>query len=97
VAFVGLVAGVPVVTVAHADGRRTTYQPVEATVRRGQWVEAGEQIGRLGAISGHCRPAACLHWGLLRGSDYLDPLLLVTPVTVRLLRLDDPPTRDTGT
>lgn len=97
VVFAGSVAGVPVVTVQHADGLRTTYQPVEATVRRGQWVDGGRRIGTLGRVGGHCAPAACLHWGLLRGADYLDPLLLVTPTTVRLLPLANPVFGRSGT
>jgi murein DD-endopeptidase MepM/ murein hydrolase activator NlpD len=76
------------VTVAHADGLRTTYQPVTATVRAGDRVDAGDRIGTLDVAGGHCRPDACLHWGLLRASGYLDPMLLLTPVAVRLLPLD---------
>jgi murein DD-endopeptidase MepM/ murein hydrolase activator NlpD len=87
VLFAGNVAGVPVVTVEHADGLRTTYQPVEAAVAVGDWVDAGDRIGRLAVDGGHCVPDACLHWGLRRGDDYLDPLLLVTRSTVRLLPL----------
>ena len=94
-------AQVPAVPVEHADGLRTTYQPVEATVTEGEPVSAGEQIGQLTRDSGHCPSATCLHWGLLRGGllrevDYLDPLLLVLPATVRLLPLGDPSRGDTG-
>ena len=35
----------------------------------------------------HCPPQACLHWGWLRGTTYLDPLLLVGAGPVRLLPL----------
>jgi murein DD-endopeptidase MepM/ murein hydrolase activator NlpD len=96
VLFAGSVGGVPVVTVEHADGLRTTYQPVEATVTEGEPVRTGERIGQLTGDSGHCTPESCLHWGLLRGEDYLDPLLLVLPATVRLLPLGDPLWGDTG-
>ncbi|MCG7207085.1 M23 family peptidase, partial [Streptomyces arenae] len=27
----------------------------------------------------HCGAGACVHWGLLRGETYLDPLLLLPP------------------
>jgi hypothetical protein len=53
----------------------------------GQAVEAGEPIGVLTAAGGHCRPAVCLHWGVLRGGSYVDPLALLNPAPVRLLPL----------
>lgn len=71
VSFVGTIAGVSSVSVRHADGRRTTYQPVEPSVSEGQLVTVGQQIGRL--LPGHCEQV-CLHWGLLDDEDYLDPL-----------------------
>lgn len=89
VAFAGRVAGVAVVVVAHPDGTRTTYQPVQAAVRRGEPVRRGHVLGRLTWFGGHCPPQACLHWGWLRGETYLDPLRLVGggPGPVRLLPL----------
>jgi murein DD-endopeptidase MepM/ murein hydrolase activator NlpD len=65
---------------------RTTYEPVLATVSRGDRVAAGDRIGRLTGARSHCAPRACLHWGLRRGETYLDPLTLVdAPRPVRLL------------
>lgn len=90
VAFVGRIAGRGVVTVAHAGaaaGTRTTYEPVAATVAVGDRVTAGQVLGRLEVVGSHCFPAACLHWGWLRGSTYLDPLRLVGGGPVRLLPL----------
>src|SRR6185369_11722686 len=85
VRFAGMIAGVGVVSVDHADGLRTTYQPVAPTVRAGQPVAAGDPIGVL--VAGHpgCPVAACLHWGLRRGDAYLDPLALLGLARVRLL------------
>lgn len=83
VGFAGEVAGKPVVTVWHG-ALRTTYEPVLARVRAGDPVTAGQVIGVLAA--GHpCGPPGCLHWGLRRGEQYLDPLWLVTAPRVRLL------------
>lgn len=88
VSFVGRIAGVPIVVVDHGS-TRTTYQPVTATVGRGDRVAAGGVIGRLQRFGSHCSPAACLHWGWRRGETYLDPLVLVgaAPRPVRLLPL----------
>ena len=47
----------------------------------------GDLLGRLEPGHPGCPVAACLHWGLRRGAVYLDPLLLVRPVRVRLLPL----------
>jgi hypothetical protein len=54
-------------------------------------VAAGAVLGHLTLTGSHCLPAACLHWGLLRGEDYLDPLSLLGLERVRLLPLDGPP------
>ncbi|WP_211352461.1 murein hydrolase activator EnvC family protein [Nocardioides albertanoniae] len=89
VAFTGVIAGKPVVSVDHG-ATRTTYEPVAATVGVGDQVSAGAPIGRLGIAGSHCFPGACLHWGWIRNADdvYLDPLLLVdAPQPVRLLPL----------
>ncbi|MBB2743285.1 M23 family metallopeptidase [Microbispora sp. NBRC 16548] len=79
------VAGRGVVTISHPDGLRTTYLPVRALVRPGDVVAAGQLIGVVeeDAVA-HCT-APCLHWGLLRGRLYLDPLLLFGRGQVRLL------------
>ncbi|MFF8682012.1 murein hydrolase activator EnvC family protein [Streptomyces sp. NPDC015237] len=56
---------------------RTTYEPVAASVREGDEVAAGEVLGTAEPTGSHC--TACLHWGLLRGDVYLDPLSLLPP------------------
>jgi hypothetical protein len=77
VTFAGVVAGRGVVVVGHADGTRTTYEPVLSRRRVGERIGAGAAIGRLAAAGGHCLPRSCLHWGRLRGDVYLDPLALL--------------------
>ncbi|WP_405116377.1 M23 family metallopeptidase [Micromonospora sp. NBC_01405] len=85
VLFAGPVAGRPVVTVGHAAGLRTTYEPVRPGVRAGDRVAAGAPLGRLRPGHLGCPEPACLHWGLRRGAEYLDPLALLGLGPVRLL------------
>jgi len=86
--FSGYLAGRGVVSVMHPNGLLTTYEPLTPLVKKGQSVRAGDPIGRLS--SGHlgCPVAACLHWGLRHGKDYLDPLSLLGYGRVRLLPLE---------
>jgi murein DD-endopeptidase MepM/ murein hydrolase activator NlpD len=91
VVFAGQLAGRPVVSLEHAGGLRTSYEPVRATVKAGQRVDITTVIGEL--VSGHpgCPTAACLHWGAMWGAaaraDYVDPLglLAVTPIRLKPL------------
>ncbi|WP_345361282.1 M23 family metallopeptidase [Actinoallomurus liliacearum] len=84
VAFARDLAGRGVITIVHG-ALRTTYLPVRPTVRAGQLVPAGARIGVVEAILGHCGQDGCLHWGLLRGDSYLDPLSVLGLGPVRLL------------
>ena len=86
VSFAGVIAGRPVLVVDHG-ATRTTYEPVATSLTEGDAVAVGEVIGTLGLVGSHCYPRACLHWGWLRGTTYLDPLRLVGEGPVRLLPL----------
>jgi murein DD-endopeptidase MepM/ murein hydrolase activator NlpD len=88
VAFAGMVAGRPVVSIDHPDGLRTTYEPVAPSVGAGQAVARGSPIGTLLAGHAGCPREACLHWGLRRGETYLDPMRLLRPPRIRLLPLN---------
>jgi murein DD-endopeptidase MepM/ murein hydrolase activator NlpD len=90
VVYAGPLADRGVVSIDHADGLRTSYEPVQAAVRPGQVVRRGETIGSLDAGHLGCRSTACLHWGLRRDGRYLDPLLLVRAAHVRLLPWNEP-------
>ena len=87
VVFAGRVAGRGVVSVDHAGGLRTTYEPVDPAVQVGAAISAGQTLGSLSAGHPGCPAAACLHWGLRRGDAYLDPLALLGRGRVRLLPL----------
>ncbi|WP_200175163.1 M23 family metallopeptidase [Tomitella cavernea] len=85
VAFAGPVAGRDVVSIDHPTGLRTTYEPLTPALHAGDPVATGTVIGRLSAGHAGCPRAACLHWGLRDGEDYLDPRSLLGTITVRLL------------
>ncbi len=83
VSHVGTIAGTATITITHDEQTRlrTTYQPVVASVSPDDWVESGQVIGRLVGREPH--PG--LHWGLVRGEEYLDPLTWLLVPEVRLL------------
>jgi murein DD-endopeptidase MepM/ murein hydrolase activator NlpD len=87
VTFAGVVAGRGVVVVTHQGGLRTSYEPVDRWAPAGTAVQRGDPLGVLAGGPGHCVPASCLHWGLRRGTTYLDPLALLEPVEPVLLPL----------
>ncbi|GAA4780120.1 hypothetical protein GCM10023329_31670 [Streptomyces sanyensis] len=86
VSFAGRVAGRGVlsieVTGTGEPPLRLTHEPVRALVARGDEVAAGQTVGVLEEGRGHCS-RNCLHWGLLRGEEYLDPLSLLPPGLLR--------------
>jgi murein DD-endopeptidase MepM/ murein hydrolase activator NlpD len=85
VVFAEDLAGRGVISIVHANGLRTTYEPVEPLVAAGDAVTAGQTIGHLQPGHASCPNAACLHLGLKRGPLYLDPMLLFGSGKVRLL------------
>lgn len=91
VVYAGRLAGRGVVSVAHAGGLRTTYEPVTSALRAGDPVTAGQLIGSLEPGHPGCAGPACLHWGLRSGGRYLDPLALLGLGRVRLLPLTADP------
>jgi murein DD-endopeptidase MepM/ murein hydrolase activator NlpD len=101
VSYAGLLAGLGVVVIQHGT-LRTTYQPVTASVRVGAVVNSGDPIGTLSGVGSHCAPKACLHWGVVEGDRYVNPLSLITSTRVRLLPLGnrsitgDPPPASAG-
>ncbi|PTM86247.1 M23 family metallopeptidase [Streptomyces sp. VMFN-G11Ma] len=79
ISYAGRVAGRGVVSLQlSGTDLRTTYEPVRATVTKGEEVDAGDVLGTVEPTGSHCT-TSCLHWGLLRGSTYLNPLSLLPP------------------
>ena len=89
VTFAGDLAGRGVVVLKHGP-LRSTYEPVASDLVVGDFVTRGDQIGWLKCGASHCCTGSrvnCLHWGLLRGKQYLNPLSKVD-FHVRLLPID---------
>lgn len=91
VSYVGMLAGRGVIALTHPNGLRTTYEPVTSSVRLGTRVAKGAVLGRVAAGHASCRGPTCLHWGLLRGSTYLDPLALLQKARIVLLPVTGAP------
>ena len=90
VVFRGTVVDRGVLVLETSGGLRTTFEPVDSALEVGTSVERGQVVGTVSAVPGHCTPAICLHWGVLDGDTYLDPLALVGAVRVVLLPLRPP-------
>ncbi len=84
VTFSGIVVDRGVVTVTHPDGLRSSLEPVDDAPPVGTVVALGDELGHVGA-GAHCPGQPCVHWGVRRGEEYLDPLDLLGTVTVVLL------------
>lgn len=83
VIYSGAINDRELVSIEHADGIRTTYEPIIPAVARGDEVRRGDLIGHVEGT--HCAPSSCLHWGAKRGSSgYLDPLSLLVRAPIRL-------------
>lgn len=76
VTFTGVVVDRPVTTVDHGNGLKSSFEPIDASVKRGQTVTRGQVLGTI-ASAGHCPPANCVHWGVRRDGEYVNPLQFV--------------------
>ncbi len=85
VAFAGSVAGSLFVSIDHDDGLRSTYSFLSAVlVRSGQVVQRGDAVARSGTGHPGSVDPSHVHFGIRRGSVYLDP----EPIIVASLRRD---------
>ena len=74
VVFSGTVVNRKVLVIAHPDGRRSTFEPMDEALPVGTTVAAGEVIGTVAVTAGGNseRPyrrcsSACLYWGVRQG------------------------------
>ena len=75
--FSGVVVDRPVVSIEHAGGYLSSFEPVESDLRAGTPVARGQPIGTV--VAGHC-PTRCLHFGVRLDGEYVSPLLLLGEV-----------------
>jgi len=76
VVFSGTVVNRKVLVIAHPDGRRSTFEPMDEALPVGTTVAAGEVIGTVAGTAGgnserpyrRC-PTPCLYWGVRQGGD----------------------------
>lgn len=87
VTFSGVVVNRAVLTIAVENGLRLSFEPVSSTLKAGDVVARGQTVGIVEGPS-HCDGAgatSCLHWGVRRGDEYLDPLQFVLDLRPSIL------------
>lgn len=83
VTFAGVVVDRPVLTIDQGDGLKSSFEPVTSELKTGDAVRKGQVIGTM--EPGHCGSATCLHWGVRRGENYVNPLGFVTDMRPSIL------------
>lgn len=92
VVFSGTVVNRKVLVIAHPDGRRSTFEPMDETLPVGTTVAAGDVIGTVAVTADSERPyrrcsTPCLYWGVRQGgargdgsgktAEYINPMSLL--------------------
>jgi len=72
--FAGFVVDRPVLSIEHADGALSSFEPVQTELVAGDHVTRGQVIGTL--LAGHCA-SPCLHLGARVDGEYVNPLLFL--------------------
>lgn len=72
--YAGVVVDRPVLSISHAGGLISSFEPVASTLRKGDVVARGDVIGSL--EPGHCA-SRCVHFGVRLDGEYVSPLLLL--------------------
>ncbi len=81
VTFAGKVVDRFVLTITTPDGLRLSFEPTVSALQAGDAVDRGDSVGVVEGIT-HCDGGAsgvssCLHWGVRREDEYLDPLQFI--------------------
>ncbi|MEO6116907.1 MAG: M23 family metallopeptidase [Pseudolysinimonas sp.] len=72
--FAGFVVDRPVLSIEHAGGVLSSFEPVQTSLVAGDLVTRGQVIGTL--LPGHCA-STCLHLGVRVDGEYVNPLLFL--------------------
>ncbi|WP_181064294.1 murein hydrolase activator EnvC [Pseudoclavibacter sp. AY1F1] len=75
VRFSGFVVDRPVLSIQHADGALSSYEPVVSELEPGDVVVAGQRLGLVSAEHRHT-PEGALHLGVRQEGAYRDPASL---------------------
>jgi hypothetical protein len=73
--FAGRVVDRVVLSIAHPGGLMSSYEPLETTLKKGDRVTRGQQIGTVSSGS-HCAES-CLHLGVRHNGRYISPMFLL--------------------
>ncbi|MGJ3192414.1 M23 family metallopeptidase [Paenarthrobacter sp. FR1] len=83
VTFAGVVVDRPVLTIDHGGDVRSSFEPVTSDLKPGDTVRKGQMVGMM--EPGHCWSGICLHWGVRRGDEYVNPLSFVADMRPSIL------------
>ncbi|MGO1524275.1 MAG: murein hydrolase activator EnvC family protein [Nesterenkonia sp.] len=78
VSFSGRVVDREVLSIDHGAGYTSSFEPIDSPLDVGDSVATGEPIAELGTYDDgatHCQ-TSCLHWGVRRHGEYINPLLM---------------------
>jgi murein DD-endopeptidase MepM/ murein hydrolase activator NlpD len=79
--FSGKVVNRSLVSLSHAGGYLSEFEPLCSELKRGEVVFKGQEIGKVCAAEAsyvpHCASASCLHFSLRSFGSYLSPLVLI--------------------
>lgn len=73
--FTGVVVDRPVISIRHADGLMSSFEPVTSDLVAGQLVAHGDRIGQV-TSGGHCADS-CVHFGVRLHGQYISPRLVL--------------------
>jgi murein DD-endopeptidase MepM/ murein hydrolase activator NlpD len=73
--FSGVVVDRPVLSLRHADGVLSSFEPVTSELSAGDPVLRGQTVGTVQA--GHCPDVECLHLGARIDGEYVSPLMML--------------------
>ena len=86
--FAGFVVDRPVLSIRHAGGFLSSFEPVSTTLVAGGVVSRGDPIGTV--EPGHCS-SRCVHFGVRLHGDYLSPLNFLGGIPHSVLLPTRPP------